>query len=264
MIELLVVVAIIAMLAAILLPALDTVRENARRASCLSNCSQIGIAALQYTQDADEYLPGFQTDNASFNAIQTWADMIYPYVKNEQTFMCPDDSGTVDNMGHHGGASIYQYATDRTVAPGNTYGYGSYAINACYSNNSRTSGANPPANDYRYDLVGLPRITVPSETVWITETWPSRYTIAWQAGVIPTIGNVYVNGATDEYMVGGGRVLFDAHNPGGVAERHNGTVNVVWCDGHAKAVPLDFLTAQSTTNLQRGVYTLKYFTIQDD
>ena len=91
LIELLVVIAIIAILAAILFPVFARARENARRASCLSNTKQLGLGVLQYTQDYDEKLPS-SYDLSGDEGRNWWGAMIQPYVKSTQLFYCPSDS----------------------------------------------------------------------------------------------------------------------------------------------------------------------------
>ena len=102
LIELLIVIAIIAILAAILFPAFARARENARRASCQSNLKQIALGLRQYTQDYDEKFPGWYIDlnnsggYTSSNPVgptsdQGWTEMIQPYLKSKQILQCPSE-----------------------------------------------------------------------------------------------------------------------------------------------------------------------------
>ncbi len=57
LIELLIVIAVIAIMAAILFPIFVRVREKGRQTACGSNLRQLGIAVTQYAQENDGFLP---------------------------------------------------------------------------------------------------------------------------------------------------------------------------------------------------------------
>src|ERR1035437_7203980 len=75
LIELLVVIAIIGILAAMLLPALNTARERARCALCVSNLRQLGTAITMYADDHNGlYPPGY------IATVGDWSLFIGPYL----------------------------------------------------------------------------------------------------------------------------------------------------------------------------------------
>lgn len=94
LIELLIVIAIIGILAAILFPVFSRARENARRASCMSNLRQIGLGSVMYAQDYDEKYPligGTGPGCASYFTGLSWEQAIVPYTKSAQIFQCASD-----------------------------------------------------------------------------------------------------------------------------------------------------------------------------
>ncbi|MBN8524608.1 MAG: prepilin-type N-terminal cleavage/methylation domain-containing protein [Planctomycetes bacterium] len=95
LIELLVVVSIIAILAAMLLPAIGLVREMARTTQCASTLRQLGMVMSAYAGDNDSVL----IHAAKFDAAGTWLnnsswdDEMYKlgYIERVQEVQCPND-----------------------------------------------------------------------------------------------------------------------------------------------------------------------------
>ena len=89
LIDLLVVIAIIAILAAILFPVFAQARAKARQTACLSNMKQIGISVLMYSQDYDELVVPSQNSPNGGSKTKSWPSLLEPYVKNDDVFVCP-------------------------------------------------------------------------------------------------------------------------------------------------------------------------------
>jgi prepilin-type N-terminal cleavage/methylation domain-containing protein len=108
LVELLTVIGIISILAALLFPVFATARGKAREVSCISNERQIGQAIKMYTQDNDELYPwavdptdkytpviwsGFPEFQAQIPFMPLLHECLQPYVKSAEIFHCPADTG---------------------------------------------------------------------------------------------------------------------------------------------------------------------------
>ncbi|MBU0477837.1 type II secretion system GspH family protein, partial [bacterium] len=105
LIELLVVITIIALLSSMLLPALLAAREMARKAKCVSNLRQIGLAMQMYADDYDGWIMPYKTGSSDWTM---WArDILHGYVPSSAVLHCPSlnyakaincsPSGVIDN-----------------------------------------------------------------------------------------------------------------------------------------------------------------------
>jgi general secretion pathway protein G len=110
LVELVVVVAMLSLLAALLLPAMATAQGKAREVTCNSNLRQVGMAVSLYLQDNDGAYP-YAVDAVDVHVIPFWAsypdfqkdipslpqvqDVLLPYTNSRFAYRCPADTGFI-------------------------------------------------------------------------------------------------------------------------------------------------------------------------
>ncbi len=210
LVELLVVIGIIALLVAILLPALNRARESAQRVACMSNLRQIGIAMTMYHVDSrDRMIPIYWMGT---NPHYTWRGKLLPYLGNEsmEVFRCPSKGEP--------GASV---AVDlpRGVAPH------SYGINRVLDLHYMGSGEIKTSSNRR-----LSEVREPAATIVVGDLgWPANPTAPpeeWGRD-IGTASWGYMRMPSDPLY----RNVADAWN---LYPRHSKKVNVLFYDGHVE------------------------------
>ncbi len=83
LIELLVVISIIAILMAIMMPALRMAREQARTVVCKSNMRQLGIGIMNYAESNNNEMPPSWIKNNSNSQQNNWMPILAPYLSDE-------------------------------------------------------------------------------------------------------------------------------------------------------------------------------------
>ncbi|NOX97879.1 MAG: DUF1559 domain-containing protein [Nitrospirae bacterium] len=82
LIELIVTIAILAILVALLLPAISTARSAGQRAACTNNLRQLGLAFQMYAQDFDNFLPHEDGKYPAGSDHPSWFEAITSYLDN--------------------------------------------------------------------------------------------------------------------------------------------------------------------------------------
>jgi prepilin-type N-terminal cleavage/methylation domain-containing protein/prepilin-type processing-associated H-X9-DG protein len=152
LVELLVVVAIVAVLAAVIFPVMNAARERARQTKCFNNMKQLGIAVRLYAEDWDGTFPCNRFQR-SIPSNRNWKHAIRRYVRSMDVYICPSNDSYFHPLARRG-------PMDETGDFPISYGY----------NGAIFQGAG-------YDFIGrkISTIVESSRTIYMLETrgrWP--------------------------------------------------------------------------------------------
>jgi len=213
LIELLVVISVIALLMAILVPALAKARRQSRAIICLSNLRQLSLAAQIYTDNNDDYYPLAYIINVNGGVMTMWDWDFLTIIKDGQEEKVP--------------GLLWQGTTNQQVQQ-------------CPSYQGSTWG-NDPYTGYNYNrsYIGgsagmLNGVIVPFTVVMSAKSLnvkrPSTTAIFGDGGE-------NIGGKPNKYMLSpfaGELETFWPRSAGVQGYRHLGKTNVAYCDGSVR------------------------------
>ncbi len=123
LVELLVVIAVVAILSSILMPVFGRARAAARSTACVSNLHQIGQAFMLYVQDWDGNLPAAMPYAAVAPEGRAWMTALQPYVQDARIWVCPENTEPVPSYAYN---TLLGFPRLMGVA----HGYGGLALDA--------------------------------------------------------------------------------------------------------------------------------------
>lgn len=229
LIELLTVIAIIAILAALLFPALSQAKAQARSIQCKNNLKQIGLGVIMYVHDFTHYPAYGRPVSAAEPTGSKWYKDILPYIQNKWTnklFKCPGYK-FIDFDGLSEGDSLMYVS------------FGSYGYNFGMSDSRGT---------YKYGLGGQFSIDVSL----IRNTYISETTVKFPSDMIMSADSISTT--ANNQLVNGIEILArQLHNDNWTSfivsekktARHGNKLNYVFCDGHVDGFkPRDILLSK--------------------
>lgn len=199
LIELLVVVAVIGILIALLLPAVQQARSSARRTQCLNNLKQIGLAAHNYHDTHLTLPPGAMLVGPSFGTASGWGwgAMLLPWLDQQAMYEQIDfHIGTASGSNVPLIASVIPvWKCPADIGPGtleiNVPGSGAFMVahgNYAASSDVMSALSNVQFNDI---LDGLSNTALASERAWNPDSSSRSFTSAWPGIVSTDSNNVY-------------------------------------------------------------------------
>jgi prepilin-type N-terminal cleavage/methylation domain-containing protein len=222
LVELLVVIAVFALLAAILLPALAGARAQADLTVCKNNLRQFGLAINAYVGDCGAYpfTDDFGTNYYGQAGVAFWVERLEPYTHclwpasptpaGGTTYACP---------GYENFPGYYSAGTP----------YGAYGVNA-YG----VSG-NPDSSEgfFADQPIREVKIVVPSQMVLSADADGLEYLPDFtnSPASYPCWGTAYL---IYQFAYQNGMGAYEPPNPKQLLRRHLGRWNTVFCDDHVE------------------------------
>ena len=158
LVELLVVIAIIGILVGMLFPAIQAVREAARRTSCSNNIRQVGLATMNY-ESTFSHFPPPQIGEGGFSTLGSTFVLLLPYMEQGNRYALYNYNESISAPGNieltSDSLSMYLCPSmQRTSAPGDQFGEASYMISYSTDYRGVANGAfdAPPAAGGSYRL----------------------------------------------------------------------------------------------------------------
>jgi prepilin-type N-terminal cleavage/methylation domain-containing protein/prepilin-type processing-associated H-X9-DG protein len=238
--ELLVVIGVIAILAALLLPVLSSARLRARQAQCVSNVRQLGVIGLMYSGDNGKH-PSYIDPN--YPGGGSWMGSLSVAALKKGINICPSAPLREPAPTSGNGQGAADKAWVRWTSDDKTEFFGSYGFNSWLY--TREPDWNPAKRHFCFN--GEANIQQPSATpVFADENWvdgdPSEDE--------PPYKDLYAGSPLTTWGDNIGRFTIARH--GGVrpasaprnrspGDRLPGAINIGMADGHAQLVPLEKL-----------------------
>jgi prepilin-type processing-associated H-X9-DG protein/prepilin-type N-terminal cleavage/methylation domain-containing protein len=231
LVELLVVIGIIAILIAVLMPALSAARKQAARLTCASNLHSIGHALTMYAQQY-RYYPGMIAREGSVDAA-VWPTLLRQYLgASKEVFYCPSQdercrwtaAGPAPVVPASGLFLQFGYEPREPLLHGGapfSYGYN--------ATGDRLTGWGPPMRGLGWVAGGIGSLPSP-------DYGPRRASTLRAPAEMVAVTDGTVDGILDFFTwpgwaLGGQEVLPGRVHPASV---HGGGSNVLFCDGHVQ------------------------------
>lgn len=246
LIELLVVISIIAILAAMLLPAINMVRSAARSTACASQLKQLGLGMTAYAGDYNGFVPPVVYTPPA--AQWTWDDLLGGGGFDGRSLSVTDMNNTSIPF-TTGDSRVYRCPEDKAADGASvTYWRRSYSL----PNGDNTgSGQSPQPWATRIDGNGPYYWGIADEN-WST----SLHSIPLSAVLMLT--EMPTNDARGDYNILGGDSLSTIASPTWQVSRelHRSRMNYLYCDGHVQTQrPQDTVAPGRTIAQPRGPWT---------